>query len=101
MESIQNKYYENVLDLTETVKSFFLMVLINFAYGETWMEYLIRFEDNKAIDPSVVGHKFASLARTARSGFNVPMAFAIRVEAHRFYRQKKTLSQNRSHKLVQ
>ena len=51
------------------------------------MKYLIRFEDDVAVDPSVVGHKFASLARAIRAGFAVPSAFAIRVDANDFYAQ--------------
>ncbi len=53
------------------------------------MKYLIRFEDDLAPDPSVVGHKFASLARAKHSGLAVPSAVAIRVEANEFYRRKK------------
>ncbi len=53
------------------------------------MRYLIHFEDEVALDPSVVGHKFASLARAKRSGFDIPSAVAIRVEANEFYRRKK------------
>ena len=53
------------------------------------LKYLVRFEDNVALDPSVVGHKFASLARAKRSGFDVPSAVAIRVEANDFYRRNK------------
>ena len=51
------------------------------------MIFLIRFKDDIAVDPSVVGHKFASLARATRSGFEVPSAIAIRVEANEFYRR--------------
>ena len=51
------------------------------------MRYLIRFEDDVALDPSVVGHKFASLARATRSGFDVPPAVAIKVEANDFYQR--------------
>jgi rifampicin phosphotransferase len=53
------------------------------------LNYLVRFEDDIALDPSVVGHKFASLARATRSGFDVPSAVAIRVEAHDDYRRNK------------
>ncbi len=53
------------------------------------MKYLIRFEDDMALDPGVVGHKFASLARANRSGFDVPSAVAIRVEVNDFYRRNK------------
>ena len=42
-----------------------------------------------ALDPSIVGHKFASLARAKRSGFDVPSAVAIRVEVNDFYRRNK------------
>ena len=55
------------------------------------MKYLIRFEDDVALDPGVVGHKFASLARATRSGLDVPPAVAIRVEANDFYRRNKEL----------
>ncbi|MCG6881692.1 MAG: hypothetical protein LJE96_21420 [Deltaproteobacteria bacterium] len=53
------------------------------------MQYLIRLEDDTAIDPAVVGHKFASLARATRSGFKVPLAFAITVNANDYYRRNK------------
>ncbi len=53
------------------------------------MKYLIRFEDDVALDPGVVGHKFASLARATRSRFDVPPAVAIRVEANDFYQRHK------------
>lgn len=53
------------------------------------MQYLIRLEDDTAIDPAVVGHKFASLARATRSGFKVPLAFAITVDANDYYRRNK------------
>lgn len=53
------------------------------------MKFLIRFEDDTAVDPGVVGHKFASLARAVRSGFRVPSAVAIRVEANLFYRRNQ------------
>lgn len=51
------------------------------------MNYVIHFEDDAALDPGSVGHKFASLARAKRSGFNVPPAVAITVDANAFYRQ--------------
>ena len=53
------------------------------------MNYLIRFQDDLALDPGFVGHKFASLSRAVRSGFEVPPAMAIRVEAGDFYRRNK------------
>jgi len=53
------------------------------------LKYLIRFEDDVALDPGVVGHKFASLARATRSRFDVPPAVAIRVEANDFYQRHK------------
>lgn len=53
------------------------------------MNYFIRLEDDLALDPSVVGHKFASLARATHSGFDVPQAVAIRVEANDYYRRNK------------
>ncbi|HKI48040.1 MAG TPA: PEP/pyruvate-binding domain-containing protein, partial [Desulfobacteria bacterium] len=49
------------------------------------MQYLVRFEDDMAVDPDVVGHKFASLARAKRSGFKVPLAFAIKVAVNDYY----------------
>ena len=54
------------------------------------MDYLIGLEDDPGLDPDVVGHKFASLARAARTGFVVPSAVAIRVEANEFYRRNKS-----------
>ena len=51
------------------------------------MKYLIHFEDDEALDPGVVGHKFSSLARATRSGFAVPPAVCIRVEANRRFRR--------------
>ncbi len=65
------------------------------------MKYLIRFEDNTAIDPSVVGHKFASLARAKRSGFNVPLAFAIQVEADDFFRRNNAWPEGLQEELQQ
>jgi pyruvate,water dikinase len=50
------------------------------------MKWLIAFGDDRALDPGLVGRKFASLARAKRAGFSVPEAFAIRIEAHRFFR---------------
>jgi pyruvate,water dikinase len=49
------------------------------------MTYLIRFDDNNALDPSIVGQKFSSLARAHRAGFAVPPATAISAEAHRLF----------------
>ena len=49
------------------------------------MTYLISFEDDRALDPAIVGHKFASLAVASRTGFAVPRAFAISTPAHRHY----------------
>ena len=49
------------------------------------MKYVISFEDKRAKDPAIVGHKFASLAVAADSGFSVPRAFAISTQAHRYY----------------
>ena len=53
------------------------------------MNYLVRFEDAVSLNPSVVGHKFASLAQAAQSGFDVPPAVAIRVEANDYYRRNE------------
>ncbi|MGB8335716.1 MAG: PEP/pyruvate-binding domain-containing protein [Desulfobacterales bacterium] len=49
------------------------------------MKFLIQFDDARALDPSVVGRKFASLARASRLGFEVPYAAAVTTEAHRFF----------------
>lgn len=49
------------------------------------MKFLIQFDDARALDPGVVGRKFASLARAARLGFEVPSAVAVTTEAHRFF----------------
>ncbi|MGA7877680.1 MAG: PEP/pyruvate-binding domain-containing protein, partial [Desulfoferrobacter sp.] len=46
------------------------------------MRYLIRLEDDEALDPALVGHKFASLARAHRAGLPVPPAIVLSVEAH-------------------
>jgi phosphohistidine swiveling domain-containing protein len=53
------------------------------------MHYLISIENDAAVDPGVVGHKFASLAKAVRWGFRVPKAFAVSVEACQFYRRNK------------
>jgi pyruvate,water dikinase len=49
------------------------------------MKFLIQFDDARALDPGVVGRKFASLARASRLGFEVPSAAAVTTEAHRFF----------------
>ncbi len=49
------------------------------------MKYLIPFHDDRAVNPNLVGQKFASLARAQRSGFAVPPAAAISTEAHRHF----------------
>lgn len=49
-------------------------------------EYLIHFQDDAALDPDQVGHKFASLAKAYLSGLPVPFAVAISVEVHRFHK---------------
>ena len=49
------------------------------------MEFLIQFDDARALDPGVVGQKYASLARAYRLGFEVPSAAAVTTEAHRFF----------------
>lgn len=46
------------------------------------MRFLIALEDDLALDPALVGHKFASLARAHRAGLPVPPAMAVSVEAH-------------------
>jgi phosphoenolpyruvate synthase/pyruvate phosphate dikinase len=58
------------------------------------LNYLIHFEDDVALDPNVVGHKFASLARATRSAFKVPLAVAITVDANDYYRQNKVWPEN-------
>ena len=49
------------------------------------MKFLIQFDDARALDPGVVGRKFASLARASRLGFEVPSAAVVTTEAHRFF----------------
>ncbi len=49
------------------------------------MKYLVRFEDINALDPTIVGQKFSSLARASRAGIAVPPAVAISAEAHSFF----------------
>jgi pyruvate,water dikinase len=49
------------------------------------MKYLVHFENDKAIESLVVGHKFSALARAFRAGFAVPPAVAISAEAHRYF----------------
>ena len=46
------------------------------------MVFIVGFEDSQALDPQIVGRKFASLARAAREGFAVPEAVAIITKAH-------------------
>ncbi|MCK8602741.1 PEP/pyruvate-binding domain-containing protein [Desulfoferrobacter suflitae] len=46
---------------------------------------MIRLNDDAALDPNLVGHKFASLARAHRAGMRVPAAIAVSVEAHRLF----------------
>ncbi|MBW1696287.1 MAG: hypothetical protein JRH18_04080 [Deltaproteobacteria bacterium] len=49
------------------------------------MKYLIRFTDDLALSPSMVGNKFYTLAKAYRLGFPVPEAVAISTQAHRFF----------------
>jgi len=49
------------------------------------MKYLIRFDDEEALDAQLVGQKFHALALAARRGFAVPRAVAVSTLAHRFY----------------
>jgi pyruvate,water dikinase len=49
------------------------------------MSYLVDFEDERALQPAVVGQKFTSLARAYRSGFAVPNAAAVSTDAHRYF----------------
>jgi phosphohistidine swiveling domain-containing protein len=53
------------------------------------MKFLIQFDDARALDPGVVGRKFASLARASRLGFEVPSAAAVTTEAHRFFLSRR------------
>jgi pyruvate,water dikinase len=53
------------------------------------MTYLVDFEDERALQPDIVGHKFVSLAMAQRSGFAVPAAVALSTEAHRYYRTNR------------
>jgi pyruvate,water dikinase len=46
------------------------------------MGFIVGFEDSQALDPQIVGRKFAALARAARDGFDVPEAVAIDTKAH-------------------
>ena len=46
------------------------------------MVFIVGFEDAQALDPQIVGSKFAALARAARAGFAVPEAVAIPTNAH-------------------
>ena len=46
------------------------------------MVFIVGFEDLQALNPQIVGRKFASLARAAREGFAVPGAMAIATKAH-------------------
>jgi phosphoenolpyruvate synthase/pyruvate phosphate dikinase len=49
------------------------------------MKYLVRFDDEDALDAQVVGQKFHALAKAAQRGFAVPQAVAVSASAHRFY----------------
>ncbi len=46
------------------------------------MSFLIGLKDDVALDAALVGHKFASLARSQRAGLPVPSAIVVSVEAH-------------------
>ncbi|HSO61196.1 MAG TPA: PEP/pyruvate-binding domain-containing protein [Desulfobacterales bacterium] len=46
------------------------------------MVFIVGFEDSQALDPQIVGRKFASLAWAVREGFAVPEAVAIITKAH-------------------
>ena len=46
------------------------------------MVFIVGFEDSVALNPRIVGRKFASLARAAAEGFAVPEAVAIATQAH-------------------
>jgi pyruvate,water dikinase len=49
------------------------------------VNYLVDFEDDRALSAKIVGQKFFHLAKAARAGFAVPHAVAISTEAHQFY----------------
>ena len=49
------------------------------------MKYIVRFEDDCALDSKAVGQKFFNLAKAVRAGFAVPRAVVIHTEAHRHY----------------
>jgi pyruvate,water dikinase len=49
------------------------------------VNYIVRFEDDRALSPKAVGQKFFHLAKAARAGFAVPQAVAISTEAHQYY----------------
>ena len=49
------------------------------------VKYLVGFEDDRALDPNVVGQKFFNLAKATRAGFAVPRAVVVSTAAHRFY----------------
>ena len=49
------------------------------------MVFIVGFEDVQALDPQIVGRKFASLAQAAAEGFPVPEAVAIVTKAHGHY----------------
>ncbi|MFZ0611070.1 MAG: PEP/pyruvate-binding domain-containing protein, partial [Desulfobacterales bacterium] len=53
------------------------------------MTFLIRFDDKRALEPDLVGRKFASLAKAVRLGFEVPPAAAISTEAHRYFLSRR------------
>ena len=46
------------------------------------MVLIVGFQDSQALDPQIVGCKFASFARAAAEGFAVPEAVAIATKAH-------------------
>jgi pyruvate,water dikinase len=49
------------------------------------VNYLVRFKDERAMSPKVVGQKFFQLAKAARAGFAVPRAVVISTAAHQYY----------------
>ena len=54
---------------------------MGFNAGGIVMKYLIRFDDERALDPQIVGQKFHALAKASRRGFAVPRAVAVSTEA--------------------
>ncbi len=54
------------------------------------MGYIVGIEDPQALDPQIVGWKFASLARAVQAGMQVPEAIVIGTPAHAYFRATGT-----------